>query len=186
MSTETTIREVSPEDRASLTPILERSFEGLYLWHSKKTLSEVQLVKAAYVGQELSGLIMLKNLDAHTGYVYYIAVLPQFRNRGVGGILLDHATEHFDAGGSSAVYATVEEDNAASLALFESRGFVRTGLGEMASRHGRLKAISMVTKMYVVPGEVVLRRDSTAETARPDRKAISRSLPPTGTHEPKV
>jgi ribosomal protein S18 acetylase RimI-like enzyme len=146
-------------ERASLIPILEASFEGWYLWHSRRTLGSVNLVKAARLGGTAVGLIMLKELGEGTGYVYYVAVLPEFRRRQVGGRLLDDALAHFGSKGLSVVYATVEEDNAASLSLFHSRGFTETSSGEMAKVYGRFRSLFMMLEMQVVAGEVVLRKD---------------------------
>jgi ribosomal protein S18 acetylase RimI-like enzyme len=140
-------------------PILEASFEGWYLWHSRRTLKGVSLVKAAKLGGTAAGLIMLKELGEGTGYVYYVAVLPEFRRRKVGGRLLDDALAHFASNKLSTVYATVEEDNAASLSLFRSRGFVETSSGEMAKEYGRFKSLFMMLEMQVVAGEVMLRKD---------------------------
>ena len=119
----------------------------------------MSLVKAATLGGKTVGLIMLKELGEGIGYVYYMTVLPEFRRKGVGGRLLDDALAHFTSRGVSYVFATVEEDNAASLSLFHSRGFVKTGFGEMSKLYGRLRSAYMMLEMQAVAGEVVLCKD---------------------------
>jgi ribosomal protein S18 acetylase RimI-like enzyme len=142
-----------------LLPILDRSFEGWYLWHSKRTLRRVSLVRKAAVEGRAVGLSMLKEVGEGVGYVFYLAVLPDFRRRRIGGSLLDDALSLFASQGESCVYATVEEDNEPSLALFRSRGFVEVGFDDLARLHGRLRAVYMLHGMTAVTGEVVLRRE---------------------------
>ncbi len=68
------ITDVPAGKRQELDWILEESFEGWYLWHSKKTLRDVELVRAAMSSAKPVGLVMLKTLEGTVGYVYYIAV----------------------------------------------------------------------------------------------------------------
>ena len=43
--------------------ILEESFEGWYLMHSKRTLRDVELVKVAMSSEKPVGLVMVKMLE---------------------------------------------------------------------------------------------------------------------------
>ena len=152
---------IPQSERSVLTPILEESFEGLYLWHSKRTLQGIELVRALRVGGEQAGLSMLKMVADGAGYVYYIAVSARFRRKGLGGKLLDDALSHFMGVGAEVVFASVEDDNAESNALFSSRGFLRTDRGSIAGRYGQIRALLMYKEMMIVPGEVVLRKTLT-------------------------
>jgi ribosomal protein S18 acetylase RimI-like enzyme len=117
------------------------------------------VVRAARTAEgEDAGLIMLKSLSEGPGYVYYVAVSPRFRRRGVGGRLLDEAVAYFVEAGMSDVYASIEEDNAESEALFASRGFERVKGSEMAKRYGRMRSFLMYREMMVAPGEVLVAR----------------------------
>jgi len=107
------------------------------------------------------GLVMLKTLGKGVGYVYYIAVAKANRKRGIGKILLEDALRHFKASSLEEVFASVEEDNEPSEALFASEGFTRTSFGEVSKKHGSLHALNMYREMLVVPGEVLLRRTIT-------------------------
>lgn len=151
------VADVPAGDRARLLPILEESFEGLYLWHARRTLQSIDVVRAARTAEgEDAGLVMLKVLAEGAGYVYYVAVPPRFRRQGIGGRLLDDALSSFARMGVRDVYASVEEDNVESKALFGSRGFERVGGSEMAKRYGRLRSLLMYREMTVVPGELLL------------------------------
>ena len=38
--------DVPKGERERLVPILEESFEGLYLWHARRTLQSIEVVRA--------------------------------------------------------------------------------------------------------------------------------------------
>jgi ribosomal protein S18 acetylase RimI-like enzyme len=153
------IVDVPVADRAKLDWILEESFEGWYLRHSRKTLMEAELVRAATLWGAPIGLVMLKTVEDEAGYVYYIAVARASREKHVGSALLDDALRYFEGTGMKEVYASIETDNAASEGLFRSRGFVKTNFAEMSRRHGALHTLDMYRKMVVVPGEVLLTKN---------------------------
>jgi ribosomal protein S18 acetylase RimI-like enzyme len=145
--------------RTGLDRILDESFEGWYLIHSKRTLRDIELVRAAMSAGKPVGLIMLKTLEVGSiGYVYYVAVSKAQRKKGIGKLLLEDALRIFRTHGSQEVFASVEENNEPSEALFASEGFTRTSFGEVSKKHGKLHAISMYNAMRVVPGEVLLRK----------------------------
>jgi ribosomal protein S18 acetylase RimI-like enzyme len=155
------IVDVPVGERIRLERILEESFEGLYLRHSKKTLLDAEVVRAAVSSGTPVGLAMLKMLDTGVGYVFYIAVATAYRRTGVAGMLLDDALRYLKDAGAKEAYAGVEEENAPSERLFASRGFVRTSFGDVSKRYGSLHALNMYRMMLVVPGEVLLYKDLT-------------------------
>ena len=152
------IVDVPKRKRAGFEWILEESFEGWYVMHSKRTLRDIELVRAAMSTGKAVGLVMLKTLGKGVGYVYYIAVAKANRKRGIGKILLEDALRHFKASSLEEVFASVEEDNEPSEALFASEGFTRTSFGEVSKKHGSLHALNMYREMLVVPGEILLRK----------------------------
>ncbi len=154
-------------ERARLLPILEESFEGLYRWHARRTLRDIESVRAARTaGGEDAGLIMVKTLSDGAGYVYYVAVPPRFRRHGVGRRLLDDAVSNFARAGVREVYASVEEDNIESKSLFASRGFERVSGSAMNERYGRIRALLMYREMMVVPGEALLSKRIEVDESR--------------------
>lgn len=165
MTLEVEVEEVPRGERGRLLPILEESFEGLYLWHARRTLGGIEVVRAARTAQgEDAALIMLKTLGDDAGYVYYVAVPPRFRRQGIGGKLLDDAISLFAEKGVRDVYASVEEENVESKTLFGSRGFQKVKGSEMAERYGRIKSLLMYREMTVVPGEILLGKRLEAGT----------------------
>ncbi len=153
------IARVDGAERESLDPILEKSFEGWYLRHSKRTLREVEEVFSAKFGDVDAGLVMLKPLDKHTGYIYYIAVLPEYRGKKISSRLLEFSESHFLELGMDQVFASVSEDNVESNALFLSHDFKKTSFAEISRRYGKLGALNMYRKMVIVSGELVLYKD---------------------------
>jgi ribosomal protein S18 acetylase RimI-like enzyme len=152
------IVEVPIENRASLQHLLVESFEGWYLSHSKKTLMKAEVVREAVVDEHPVGLVMLKVVHDTVGYVYYIAVAKDHRRRKVATQLLEHSLEYFSERGIREVYASIEEGNRESEALFRSRGFARTSYREVSRKYGILRALNLYRKMLVVPGETLLSR----------------------------
>ena len=151
--------DVPESERARLLPILEESFEGLYLWHARRTLQSIETVRSARTPEgEDAGLLMMKMLGDGAGYVYYVAVARRWRRRGIGGGLLDDAVSYLANGGARDIFASVGEENEESRALFVARGFERVDASEMAGRYGRLRALLMYREMMVVPGEILLRK----------------------------
>jgi ribosomal protein S18 acetylase RimI-like enzyme len=155
------IVDVPAKERAGLEWILEESFEGWYLLHSKRTLRDIEVVRVAKSSGKPIGLVMLKSLEGSTGYVYYIAVAKAHRKKGTAKLLLEDALRRFKASRMQEVFASVEKNNKASEALFESEGFTPTSFSEVSKRHGNLHTLNMYREMLVVPGEVLLRKAMT-------------------------
>ena len=152
------IVDVPAMKRRDLEWILEESFEGWYLMHSRRILRDVEVVRAAMSSGKPIGLVMLKTLEGSVGYVYYIAVAKAQRKKGIAKQLLEDALGLFKASKVEEVFASVEEDNKPSEALFASEGFTRTSFGELSMLHGGLHTLNMYRIMTVVPGEVLLRK----------------------------
>lgn len=152
------IVDVPRSERGGLDQILEESFEGWYLMHSRGTLKKIELVRGAMLSGKPVGLAMLKTLQEGTGYLFYIAVGRAFRKKGIAKKLLQDALEIFKRSGVKEVFASVEEDNLPSEALFASEGFSKTSFGAVSKEYGHIHTLNMYREMVVVPGEVLLRK----------------------------
>src|SRR5256712_7155131 len=129
--------------RLGLEWILEESFEGWYLMHSKRTLRDIKLVRAAMSSGKAVGMVMLKMLVEGVGYVYYIAVGKASRKRGIGKLLLEDSRRDFKASSVKEAFASAEEDNEPSEAVFASEGVTRTSFSEGSKKHRRLHTLNM-------------------------------------------
>ena len=153
------ILKVEGIERETLDPVLDKSFDGWYQRHAKRTLREIETVFAAKLGETNVGVSMLKKIDSKIGYVYYIAVDPDFRGKKIGSKLLDASLDYFSKEGAEVVFASLVQEHDEGNFLFKSRGFERTNFKEVSKRYGGLHAVNMYRKMLVVTGEVVVFRD---------------------------
>ena len=142
--------------REEVVPIIRACFTGYYRWHAKRTLRDVPWVRAAVVDGRLTGFSLLTLLAPEAGYVYYLAVDPAFRRRGVGARLLDDALRLLGGRAARVVYAAVEVDNDPSLALFRGRSFREVAKDEPHYTEGGLGAYGLRAKMRIVRGEALL------------------------------
>jgi ribosomal protein S18 acetylase RimI-like enzyme len=149
------VEEVPVGSREGLRPILDQTFEGMYLWHARRTLRSTPWVREAIRGSEPAGLSMSKMLGPDIGYIFYVAVIPSQRARGIGGLLLDDALRLLRGAGAREILACIRADNAVSLRLFASRGFRTTGLRELVHAKGAARAARLWAQMVVAPGERV-------------------------------
>jgi ribosomal protein S18 acetylase RimI-like enzyme len=158
-SNEITLFEAEGNKRESLDPIIDASFDGWYQRHAKRTLREIETVVAARFGDKEVGVAMLKNLDSEKGYIYYIAVLPEYRGKKIGSRLLDYSLGYFLEHGATIVYASLMQEHDEANILFSSRGFAKTNFGDLSKKYGKIRAINLYRKMLVVSGEVVVFKE---------------------------
>ena len=153
--------DVPPGGRAALEKILEESFDGWYLRHSKGKLLQLEVVRAAVASGLPVGLVMLKTLEARVGYIYYIAVAKAHRRKGIARLLIEDSLVRFRQGGVEEVFAGIEMDNVPSGGLFTSEGFTHASFGEVSKKFGAMRAINMYRMMVIVPGESLVWKSIT-------------------------
>jgi len=146
------------DDRERAVPALKDGFEGIYRWHAKRTLRTATWVRAAAVQGDVVAVSVLERLDPEVGYVYYLSTSLAHRRQGLGGRLLDDALGLFRREHALVAYAAAEEDNLASITLFQSRGFRTVERKELGFREGGLGAWGLRSRMTLVGGEVLLGR----------------------------
>jgi ribosomal protein S18 acetylase RimI-like enzyme len=155
-TTQLAIVDLPIEDRERAVPVVLDGFTGIYRWHAKRTLRQIDRVRAAVIGPDVVGVAMLDRLTPEVGYVYYLAVAAGHRREGIGARLLDDALAEFRRSGLHVVYGAAEEDNAPSIRLFESRGFRLVERHERGYAEGGLGAWGLRSRMMLVHGEVLL------------------------------
>jgi len=145
---------VGPE-RERAVPVLKDGFVGIYRWHAKRTLRSASTVRAVLLDGEVVAVAVLERLAPEVGYVYYLSTSGAHRREGLGARLLDDALDRFRHEGAAVVYAAAEEDNAASISLFRSRGFRPVARKELGYQEGGLGAWGLRSRMTLVGGEVL-------------------------------
>jgi len=148
--------DLTGDDRERAVPALKDGFEGIYRWHAKRTLRSATWVRAAILHDEVVAVSVLERLDPEVGYVYYLSTAQTHRREGLGGLLLDDALALFRREHAVVAYGAAEEDNAASIALFRTRGFRTVERKELGYREGGLGAWGLRSRMTLVGGEVLL------------------------------
>lgn len=107
-----------------------------YVW----TVQDVQLQKIiAYAVLYLAG---------DEGDVANIAVLPSYRNRGIGGALFDTMLNQARDQKVQTIYLEVRQSNTAAISLYRSRNFVEIGKRKNYYRHPREDAICMAKTVF--------------------------------------
>jgi len=98
---------------------------------------------------------MSKLLGPGVGYVFYVAVAPSLRAKGIGGLLLDDALRLLRSAGAGEIYACVRAENAPSVRLVQSRCFRKTDFRELSRWKGLAETARLWIGMVAAPGEKV-------------------------------
>lgn len=106
-------REIFPDAPAHNQP--ERD-----IWRKLEVQRELFLV--ATEDDQLVGTAMA-GYDGHRGWLYYLAVLPDYRRRGIGEALIRRVEEGLAAIGCPKVNLQVRADNIGAVAFYRRLGF---------------------------------------------------------------
>lgn len=123
------IRPISPDDLAAIAAIDEAAFpllwqnslEYLHLAYRQAAIATLALLDGQPVGYQISTATSLG------GHLARLAVLPRLQSHGIGRSLLTDLLGQFARRGGRAVTVNTQGDNHASLHLYQSLGFERTG-----------------------------------------------------------
>jgi ribosomal protein S18 acetylase RimI-like enzyme len=99
---------------------------------ARKQLVQPSCFLVAQHGKQLVGTAMA-GFDGHRGWVYYVAVLPAMRRRGIGKALMQAAEGSLEMLGCSKINLQVRADNPAVLGFYRSLGYAveeRVSLGK--------------------------------------------------------
>jgi GNAT superfamily N-acetyltransferase len=107
-----------------------------------------------------------------TQHLKYLMVEPALWGRGVGGRLLDWASEHLRGRGVRTVELWTEEDNTRSRQLYEKKGYRFTGSRKAHEELGEVIVQYRLDIWEMVHGPPVRRRHSTGRR-RPKQQAES-------------
>jgi len=128
-STEISIRPMTVDDLTQVE-ILDKSSFG-DLWHNSRTSLEYAFNQAAIatiadfdgdvVGYQISTAMQMG------GHLARLATHPRYQRQGIGFAILRDLLIQFKHRGASRITVNTQEDNLASIALYENAGFMRTG-----------------------------------------------------------
>jgi ribosomal protein S18 acetylase RimI-like enzyme len=82
---------------------------------------------AVLVGRDNGAIVgsVLVGHDGHRGWVYYVAVDPDCRQRGYGGVIMAAAEEWLRARGIEKLQLMVRPDNGQVQAFYQSLGYLK-------------------------------------------------------------
>ena len=92
----------------------------------------VAIVDGHLVGTAMSGF------DGHRGWVYYVAVHPDYRRRGIGSALMSKVETSLSEIGCSKLNLQIRADNAIVQSFYESLGYRVEDRISMGKRLGEI------------------------------------------------
>ena len=163
------VREGGPADLPAIRRIARASFDRVYGFFAARGIKGAwPLLVAEGEDTSVAGFLEGKLFDGAPpiGYIYFVAVDPDYRRRGVASMLLSEALHAFDGRGVTRVFAAVPRNNAASLQLFASFGFHRTPRRALRLWYG-WRGLLIPLRMLIAPRETLLVRTFTDPSPAP-------------------
>jgi ribosomal protein S18 acetylase RimI-like enzyme len=159
LSAEITVREASAGDRANLKGVIDASFPRFYRFFASESVdSDGGVVLVSEVQGKVVGFARLTEFqigDGKFSCILWIAVHPDFRRRGIALKLTQTAVQCLKSRGATAVFASAQRRNTASLANLEKAGFVRMGFLGLRRIFG-WRLFSFYGDIWYAPYELVL------------------------------
>ena len=136
------IRPAALADAAALVAVERRCFSDPWSESAfREALSSVStFTLVAESGRGPAGYLIGREV-AGSGEVLNLAVAPEFRRRGLGGILLEEGLAAFRRRGAIEVFLEVRESNHSARSLYLARGFKPVGQRAAYYRNPREDAL---------------------------------------------
>lgn len=129
MSADVTVRRALPTDAQSIAAA-EREYIDC-AWTEHQILDEIQSRDSVFLTAEHNGAFagyLSGSVAADECEISNIAVLPQYRRRGVGVMLFGELFCELTRRGVKTVFLLVRVDNMPAVGLYEKLGFARVGV----------------------------------------------------------
>lgn len=125
---------VYPADYLAVIALWENAGPGIHLRRSdqpneiaKKIQRDPDLFLLAEAGGEVVGTV-LGGFDGRRGMMYHLAVRQDFRQRGIGALLMQELEDRLRLKGCIRYYLLVTPDNQEAIDFYEKRGWERMDL----------------------------------------------------------
>jgi len=161
VTTEFAIRPMMPTDARRLKQIIDMSFPRFFQFFAVHSLHEKGKVFVSETQGIVVGFAKLVEFNlggGKFGCILWLAVHPQFRRKGVASALVNTGTARLKDDGASAVFASVQRRNVASLAVFSRQCFRKMGFLGLWRLFG-WRVFKFYSDIWFAPGEIVLMHD---------------------------
>lgn len=101
---------------------LIRPWNDPYKDIQRKLDEDPSLFRVAVCDTQVIGSVMA-GFDGHRGWIYYLAVLPQYQSRGLGKRLVQDAEERLCAIGCPKIQLMIRQENNAVNAFYQTLGY---------------------------------------------------------------
>ena len=108
-------------DRAAFGPLWHNSSESLACAYRQAAIATVAEFEGEIVAYQISTATQMG------GHLARLATHPNYQNLGIGSALLQDLLSQFVLRGAIRITVNTQQDNKASISLYEKTGFVRTG-----------------------------------------------------------
>jgi ribosomal protein S18 acetylase RimI-like enzyme len=108
-------------DMLAFDPVWRHSRDSLGLAFRQAAIATVAEHSGEIVGYQISTSTPIG------GHLARLAVMPDWQGHGIGYALLNDMLSQFERRGAQSITVNTQQDNLASLALYEKAGFRRTG-----------------------------------------------------------
>jgi ribosomal protein S18 acetylase RimI-like enzyme len=127
-SPEISIRPMTIDDLSQIEVLDKTAFGSL--WHNSQTSLEYAFKQAAFATTaDIDGDIVGYQISTSMqmgGHLARLATHPQYQRQGIGYAILRDLLVQFKQRGAMRITVNTQEDNLASIALYENAGFTRT------------------------------------------------------------
>jgi GNAT superfamily N-acetyltransferase len=162
-------RNAEHSDKKAIDGILDSSFTRIYAYYAKKSFASLENTMVAENGAEIVGVInwrVYTAADITIGYLFWLAVLPGFRKKGTGTVLMKQAVEFIHHKyGKIDIYTAAEKKNHISRKLLEKEGFVLADKKKIKQQYGKNHS-TLFGEMMVMPWECLYVKRAAAEPGK--------------------
>jgi ribosomal protein S18 acetylase RimI-like enzyme len=130
------VRELSVDDRSATASLwsnagLTRPWNDPDSDFDRALEGPTSAVLGAFSAGQLAATVMVGH-DGHRGWVYYLAVDPQQRRRGLGRRMMNEAEHWLRSRGAVKVNLMVRHSNADALSFYEHLGYIDADVAVLA------------------------------------------------------
>ncbi len=148
------IRVPEQNDLEAINGILTISFSRIYAYFARRSIASLQNTFISEDGGKIAGVINYRIFDLESkkvGYLYYLAVHPDYRRKGIGKSLIRQAIHSIEKEtGPADIYAAIEKKNRPSRELIVQIGFIPISRSTIKEKYGagRFRLYTLMNLMF--------------------------------------